>query len=88
MTRVLSSMDTIFFSGDDSQQIPLFLRKLGYSVVGASDASSVSDVVTRNTLDLIVIDGRISSSAVDLCAFFRAQEATRGFLLKEKINET
>lgn len=70
-------MDTIFFLGDDSQQIPLFLRKLGYSVVGGSDSSSVSEVVAHNTLDLIVIDARISASAVELCAFFRSQEATR-----------
>jgi sigma-B regulation protein RsbU (phosphoserine phosphatase) len=71
-------MDTIFFLGDDSPQIPLFLEKLGYAVLRPAEASSVSDIVARNTLDLIVIDGRVASDVVDLCAFFRSQESTRG----------
>lgn len=71
-------MDTIFFLGDNSEQIPVFLEKLGYSVLGASDSAGISDVITRATLDLIVIDGRVTSDAVDLCSFFRSQEATRG----------
>lgn len=71
-------MDTIFYHGDASQQVPLFLKKLGYSVVEASEAFSISEVVARNNLDLIVIDGRVTADSVDLCAFFRSQESTRG----------
>jgi serine phosphatase RsbU (regulator of sigma subunit) len=71
-------MDRIFFLGDDSQQIPLFLQKLGYEVLGVDEQVSLPDVVARHTLDLILIDGRVTSDLVDLCAFFRTQESTRG----------
>jgi serine phosphatase RsbU (regulator of sigma subunit) len=46
-------------------------------VLGASERSSIADLVARNTLDLIVIDGRVASDVVDLCAFFRTQDSTR-----------
>jgi serine phosphatase RsbU (regulator of sigma subunit) len=71
-------MDKVFFLGDESEQIPLFLQKLGYEVLKTSEHASVSEIVARNTLDVIVIDGRVAADAVDLCAFFRSQESTRG----------
>jgi serine phosphatase RsbU (regulator of sigma subunit) len=71
-------MDTIFFLGDESQQIPLFLEKLGYSVLSPDSHANVTELLNRHTLDLIVVDGRVATDAVDLCAFFRSQEATRG----------
>jgi serine phosphatase RsbU (regulator of sigma subunit) len=71
-------MDKVFFLGDDSEQIPLFLQKLGYEVVKTSENISLPEIVARNTLDVIVIDGRVASDVVDLCAFFRSQESTRG----------
>jgi serine phosphatase RsbU (regulator of sigma subunit) len=71
-------MDTIFFLGDDSQQVPLFLQKLGYSVLGVPSNSSVPDLIARATPDLIIIDGTVTSDAVDLCSFFRSQDSTRG----------
>jgi serine phosphatase RsbU (regulator of sigma subunit) len=70
-------MDTIFYLGDKNLQIPTFLEKLGYSVLGASDSNPVTEVVTKCNLDLILIDGRVTSDLVDLCAFFRSQESTR-----------
>jgi serine phosphatase RsbU (regulator of sigma subunit) len=71
-------MDTIFFLGGESEQIPLFLEKLGYSVLGVPNGSSIPDVISRSAPDLIIIDGTVKSDAVDLCSFFRAQDSTRG----------
>jgi serine phosphatase RsbU (regulator of sigma subunit) len=70
-------MDTIFFLGDKNVQIPSFLEKLGYSVLSTSGDSPVTEVVAKSNLDLILIDGRVTSDLVDLCAFFRSQESTR-----------
>ena len=71
-------MDTIFFLGDSKDQIPTFLGRLGYSVLGVSADQPISEIVAHNNPDIIIIDGRVTSDAVDLFEFFRSQESTRG----------
>ena len=71
-------MDTIFFLGDDTNQIPSFFQRLGYSVLGVTDDQTISEVVSQRPPDIILIDGRVSSDTLDLCAFFRSHENTKG----------
>lgn len=70
-------MDLIYYLGDDTQKLPKLLERLGYGVLGAADDSSVTDMIARTNVDLIVIDGRVTPDLADLCTFFRSQEATR-----------
>lgn len=70
-------MDRIFYFGDDSQQVPKFLERLGYAILGISSEVSVPDLITGKNVDLILIDGRITPDVPDLCRFFRTQEDTR-----------
>jgi serine phosphatase RsbU (regulator of sigma subunit) len=70
-------MDRIFYFGDDSQQVPKFLERLGYSILGVSTEVSVPDLLFGKNVDLILIDGRITPDVSELCRFFRAQEDTR-----------
>jgi serine phosphatase RsbU (regulator of sigma subunit) len=71
-------MDTIFFLGDSKDQIPAFLGRLGYSVLGVSDDQPISEVVAQTTPDIILIDGRLTHDTLNLFEFFRSQESTRG----------
>lgn len=71
-------MDTIFFLGDSKDQIPAFLGRLGYSVLGVSLEQPISEVVAQTTPDIILIDGRLTSDTLNLFEFFRSQESTRG----------
>jgi serine phosphatase RsbU (regulator of sigma subunit) len=71
-------MDLIYYFGDERErQLPQFLERLGYAVTSPSPSSPVVEAIHGQNVDLIVLDGRLSSGLVDLCAFFRAQEATR-----------
>jgi len=70
-------MDRIFYFGENTEQLPRFLERLGYFVQGTSAQKPVPDVLGGNQFDLILIDGRITPEAADLCKFFRAQEDTR-----------
>lgn len=71
-------MDTIFFLGDSKDQIPAFLGRLGYSVLGVSAEQPISEVVAQTTPDIILIDGRLTHDTLNLFEFFRSQESTRG----------
>jgi len=71
-------MDTIFFLGDSKDQIPTFLGRLGYAVLGVNPDLPVSDVVAQTPPDIILIDGRVAHDTINLFEFFRAQESTRG----------
>lgn len=71
-------MDLIFYLGDNDQKLPRFLERLGYAVLGASNNVALPDLISRTNVDLILIDGRVMGDMVDLCAFFRSQDNTRG----------
>ena len=70
-------MDSIFFLGRDNDQLPTFLQRLGYSIIEPSDDSSLPEIVSKSSMDLILIDGRIMGDVEGLCAFFRGQQNTR-----------
>ena len=70
-------MDSIFFVGRDNDTLPTFLNRLGYSIVEPSREAPLSEAISRSTMDLILIDGRVVDDANGLCAFFRAQQNTR-----------
>lgn len=70
-------MDRIFYFGENTEQLPRFLERLGYFVQGTSAEKPVPDVLGGSQFDLILIDGRITPDASDLCKFFRAHEDTR-----------
>jgi len=71
-------MDLIFYFGDDRErQLPQFLERLGYAVHGSRGDAPVVDLIQRQNVDLIVLDGRMNLDLANLCAFFRAQEGTR-----------
>jgi response regulator RpfG family c-di-GMP phosphodiesterase len=71
-------MDTIFFLGDSKDQIPTFLGRLGYAVLGLNPEQPIADVVAQTPPDIILIDGRVAHDTINLFEFFRAQESTRG----------
>ena len=70
-------MDSIFFLGRDNDQLPTFLQRLGYSIIEPSKDSSLPEIVSKSSMDLILIDGRIMGDVEGLCAFFREQQNTR-----------
>jgi sigma-B regulation protein RsbU (phosphoserine phosphatase) len=70
-------MDSIFFLGRDNDQLPTFLQRLGYSIIEPSNDSSLPEIVSKSSMDLILIDGRIMGDVEGLCAFFRGQQNTR-----------
>jgi serine phosphatase RsbU (regulator of sigma subunit) len=70
-------MDTIFFLGDSKDQIPVFLKRLGYSVLGVGAEQPIPDLVAETIPDIILIDARMAEQTVSLLDFFRAQENTR-----------
>jgi sigma-B regulation protein RsbU (phosphoserine phosphatase) len=73
-------MDTVFFIGNNDDQIPKFLERLGYGVVGVDPQQSLAEVITTAQLDIILIDGRVTpnhNETVNLFDFLRSNEATR-----------
>lgn len=70
-------MDTIFFLGDSKDQIPTFLGRLGYAVLGVNPELPISDLVAQTPPDIILIDGRVTHDTVNLFEFFRTQDSTR-----------
>jgi serine phosphatase RsbU (regulator of sigma subunit) len=70
-------MDTIFFLGDSRDQIPTFLGRLGYSVLGVNAEHPISEVVAQTAPDIILIDGRLTTDTVSILEFFRSEESTR-----------
>jgi serine phosphatase RsbU (regulator of sigma subunit) len=70
-------MDSIFFLGRDNDQLPAFLQRLGYSIIEPSKDISLPEIVSKSSMDLILIDGRIMGDVEGLCAFFRGQKNTR-----------
>lgn len=70
-------MDSIFFMGGGDDSLRTFLQRLGYSIVEPEQNIGLSDVVSKASMDLILIDGRMVDDPTGLCAFFRAQPNTR-----------
>lgn len=70
-------MDSIFFLGRDSDTLPNFLERLGYSIIHPSEDVPLADFVSKSSMDLILIDGRIMGDLEGMCALFRSQPNTR-----------
>lgn len=70
-------MDSIFFLGRDSDTLPTFLQRLGYSIIQPREDTPLVDVVSNSSMDLILIDGRINDDIEGMCALFRGQPNTR-----------
>jgi sigma-B regulation protein RsbU (phosphoserine phosphatase) len=70
-------MDSIFFLGRDSDTLPVFLERLGYSIIQAHEDVPLADFVSKSSMDLILIDGRITGDLEGMCALFRSQPSTR-----------
>ena len=70
-------MDSIFFLGRDSDTLPNFLERLGYSIIQPGEDTPLADFVSRSSMDLILIDGRITPDIEGMCALFRGQPNTR-----------
>ncbi len=70
-------MDSIFYLGSRDEKLPRFLEKLGYEVLELVPGRPLTEVLCHANIDLIVLDGRTTAEAEDLCAFLRGQEHTR-----------
>ena len=70
-------MDSIFFLGGDNDTLPTFLNRLGYSITQPHQGVSLSEAVSKSSMDLILIDCRAIDDPNGICAFFRAQQNTR-----------
>jgi len=70
-------MDSIFFLGRDNDTLPTFLNRLGYSIIEPNRDASLSEAVSKSSMDLVLIDCRVVEDPNGLCAFFRAQPNTR-----------
>ncbi len=70
-------MDSIFFLGRDSDTLPTFLERLGYSIIHPLEDVPLADFVSKSSMDLILIDGRITGDIEGMCALFRSQPNTR-----------
>lgn len=70
-------MDSIFFLGRDSDTLPTFLERLGYSIIQAGEDTPLAEFVSKSSMDLILIDGRITGDLEEMCALFRSQPSTR-----------
>jgi sigma-B regulation protein RsbU (phosphoserine phosphatase) len=70
-------MDSIFFLGRDSDTLPNFLERLGYSIIHPCEDVPLADFVSKASMDLILIDARITGDLEGMCALFRSQPNTR-----------
>lgn len=70
-------MDSIFFLGRDSDTLPNFLERLGYSIIHPCEDVPLADFVSKSSMDLILIDARITGDLEGMCALFRSQPNTR-----------
>jgi sigma-B regulation protein RsbU (phosphoserine phosphatase) len=70
-------MDSIFYLGSRDEKLPRFLEKLGYAVLESSPGCPIGEIFVNTNIDLILVDGRGTSEAVELCTFLRGQEQTR-----------
>jgi sigma-B regulation protein RsbU (phosphoserine phosphatase) len=70
-------MDSIFFMGGEDNSLPTFLNRLGYSIIEPTKGVPLAEVVSKASMDLILIDCRVVDDPNGMCAFFRAQQHTR-----------
>lgn len=64
-------MDSVLIVGECNERLRNVLGRLGYNLVQASEGRAVPEVVRREVIDLILVDGSLSGDAVALCEFFR-----------------
>jgi sigma-B regulation protein RsbU (phosphoserine phosphatase) len=70
-------MDSIFYLGSREEKLPRFLEKLGYTVLESPVDRPITEILLSTNIDLILLDGRNTSEAGELCSFLRGQEPTR-----------
>lgn len=70
-------MDSIFYLGSRDEKLPRFLEKLGYAVLESSSGHPITEIFRHTNIDLILLDGRSTAEAPELCTFLRGQEHTR-----------
>jgi sigma-B regulation protein RsbU (phosphoserine phosphatase) len=70
-------MDSIFYLGPRDEKLPRFLEKLGYAVLESPPGRPITEIFCHTNVDLILLDGRGTSEAFELCTFLRGQEHTR-----------
>ena len=69
--------DRILLIGEFDKKIPALLKRLGYQLIEEPCGGSLSELLSRELMDLILLDGRESSSAADLCQYFSHDERLR-----------
>ncbi len=70
-------MDSIVYLGSRDEKLPRFLEKLGYAVLESSPGRPITEIFQHTNVDLVLLDGRSTAEAVELCTFLRGQEHTR-----------
>jgi len=70
-------LDSLLVFGSKDEKLTGFLKKMGYNLISPGDQDLIPELVEKSMVDLILIDSRIETQAVDLCEFLRAQDSTK-----------
>jgi len=71
-------VDSVLIVGGCEPRIRTVLGRLGYNLVEIPDKQGVPEVIRREVIDLILLDGSLDGGLVDLCEYFRADPAASG----------
>lgn len=70
-------MDHIVIVGQQDDKLDRLFQKLGYAVQRPSETENLTEVIHREVVDLVVVDGRQQAGSDELCTFLRNQEPTK-----------
>ncbi len=71
-------MDSVLIVGDCEPRVRTVLGRLGYNLVDIPAKQGVPEVIRREVIDLILLDGSLDGGIVDMCEYFRADPAASG----------
>lgn len=70
-------MDSIILIGAGEEKLPVFLQKMGYSVHACSPETPLPALMQKVYPDLVVLDDRFETDAIELLTFLRNDSKTR-----------
>ena len=70
------SVDSLLIVGNNDQKLAALLKKMGYGLVTGESGQALPEILSGNVIDLILIDSSLEQNWLELCSFFRAEEAT------------
>lgn len=69
--------DNILVVGNSDEKLLAFLKKLGHQVKASEGAVGLEQALGASLFDLVLVDSRLGIDGLEVCSFFRDQEATK-----------